>query len=885
MLRLGLRASLFVLTALAVLPALVYSLWLCADAREEATNSERLRAAGALSTLTARQANLVVQTKTLLRVLSQSSRLHGPERSTCDAYLAGQLREFPQYVTFGVVDAQGWLVCSAVSHPEPLNLSDRPWFAKALAEGFAVGGYQIGRLTKKASVNFALAVETAPDRSRDVVVAALGLDWLAAEIRNLPVPPDATFTLFDAKGAVLAHYPETAPGYAVADLAGLARQPAGGGVALFDAANEKTLFTYAPLLGTDGGLFAAIGVRYRRILAPADTMLVHHLVGVALVLLIGFLATWFGGAVLVLRPARALGRATGKLAEGDLSARAGLPAGPGELYALGASFDAMAARLEADAVRRREAETALRSNCQLLDTLFQAFPNPVFHKDVNGRYQGVNDAFARDLLGLPREAVIGRTMDELQGSIPKELAALYRGRDESLFASGGVQRYEAPVRCADGSIREFHLSKAVYRDSDNRVLGLVGVMLDISRLKDYERDLTRRLARNAAVAELSKAVIARMDSIETFTRLVLAKARELTDSAHGFVASLDRKTGGMVAHTLTDMCPPQCLVEGANRRVIFPRNADGRFNALWGHALNTLAPFYTNDPDGHPAIRGTPAGHIRIRCYMAAPAVFEGELVGQIALANASRPYTDEDLEALVELARLLAVALYRGRVEQGLRDSLREKEAMLREIHHRVKNNLHTISGLLDLQAGQFDDPALRRAFEDTRNRIASMAQAHAAVYASGDLAAINLTEHARNLALRLLGRLGRGRDIGLSVTGDSVPCSLEQAVPASLVVNELVANCFRHAFAGRESGTIRILVGQREGLVSLTVSDDGIGLPEGFDLTRPTGLGLVLATGLAGQLGGTLSARNIGGAAFVLRFPTQGPDIAPETAAQDTD
>jgi PAS domain S-box-containing protein len=873
---LGLRASLFVLTALAVLPALLYSLWLCADARDEATKNERQRAAAVLSMLTARQANLVAQTKTLLMTLARSPVVLGPDRAACEAYLAGLLEEFPRYVTFGVMDAEGWLGCSAIKHAQPLNLADRPWFAKARADGFAVGEHQVSRLTGKVTVNFAYPA-VAPDQSRHVVAAAVDLDWLAGEIQGLPLPAETTFTLFDAKGAILVHLPEAAPGYDVPVLADLARNPAGGEVELPDTANEKTFLTYAPLPGTDDGLFAAIGIEPRRALAPANDMLARHLIGVALVLLTGFVATWLGGEALVLRSARALGQATRRLAQGDLSARAGLPPGPGELRELGASFDAMAGRIESDMCLRQEAEAALRANCQMRDTLFLAFPNPVFHKDVEGRYLGVNEAFARDILGRPREAVLGRTLAELLDSIPPELAEIYQANDASLLASGGVQRYEAPVRCADGAIREFHFSKAAYRDSDDRVIGLVGVMLDITRLRDYERDLRRRLAHNAAVAELSKAVIARMNSVEVFTRLVLAKARELTESPHGFVSTLDRKTGDMVARTRTDMFPAQSGDQEEDRRVVFARSPEGRFAGLWGHALTTLCPFYSNEPASHPSTRGTPEEHIPIVRFLAAPAVFEGELMGQIALANAPRPYTDEDLEAVVELARLLAVALIRGRLEQGLRDSLREKEVMLREIHHRVKNNLHSISGLLELQAGQFSDPVLREAFEETRDRIASMAQVHAEVYASGDFSAIDLIAHARGLCLRLLSRLGRGRDIGVSVSGTDIRCSLDQAIPVSLVLSELVTNSFRHAFTGRSSGTIRVLVGTHGDMATLTVADDGVGLPDGFDLNAPAGLGLVLATGLASQLRGALSARSEGGASFVLRFPGQGSATAP--------
>lgn len=871
---LGLRATLWWLAGWAVLPALVYSLWLCADARHEATRNEQLRATAALSSILARQANLVAETRTLLRSLSLSPVVRGQDRSACNAFLSSLLKDFPHYVTIGVIDADGWLGCSAIPPPAPLRLSDRGWFIQALATGgFVVGEHQISRLTGKSTVNFAYPFDPGDGNPRRVVAAAVDLGWLDADLHGLSLPGGAVFVLFDAQGTILARMPDAAPGFGAAILADLASKGLAGEMSLRDIAGQAMLLTYAPLPASRGGLFAAIGFPRSAAQAPANAMLTRHLFGVLVVVLLAIAATWLGGEALVLRPVRALRRATKALADGDLSARVGLPPGPGELRELGSAFDAMAGRLERDTLGRLEAENALRANCELLDSLFAAFPSPVFHKDIQGRYRGCNEAFARDILGLPREAVIGRTLKDLKERIPPALAAVNHERDMRLMTTGGVQRYEAPIRCADGTTREFHLSKAVYRDADNQVSGLVGVMVDISRLKDYERDLTRRLARNAALAELSKAVIARMDSIEAFTRLVLAKAREITESAHGYVASIDHDNGDLVVRTQSDMFPWQCGVQGEDRRSVFPKNAQGLYGSLWGHTLNTLTPSYTNDPARHPASRGVPEGHIRIERFLSVPAVFEGELVGQIALANASRPYTDEDRDVAMELARLLAVALFRGRLEAGLRASLREKEAMLREIHHRVKNNLQSIFGLLDLQAGQVEDAAARQAFEETRNRIAAMAQVHADIYASDDFAAIDLVAHARNLLLRLLGRLGHGRNIGVSVSGPATRLSLEPAVGASLVLNELVTNSFCHAFVARASGTIRIGVAQEGGQVAVTVRDDGAGLPEDFDLAVPGGLGLALAMGLAGQLGGTLTARNDGGAVFVLRFPVAGP------------
>ncbi|MEO5358771.1 MAG: GAF domain-containing protein [Nitrospirae bacterium YQR-1] len=157
--------------------------------------------------------------------------------------------------------------------------------------------------------------------------------------------------------------------------------------------------------------------------------------------------------------------------------------------------------------------------------------------------------------------------------------------------------------------------------------------------------------------------------IENISITVHKEAMRLTNSAHGYVAELDTETMDLVAHSLTEMMKDgQCNVDTTHKRMTFPKGQDS-YNALWGHALNTKNGFYVNNPKEHPAYKGCiPEGHAQIKRYLSVPSVIGGRLIGQIAVANAERDYTDDDLNVIERLAMIYALAVERKRIEEKLK-------------------------------------------------------------------------------------------------------------------------------------------------------------------------------------------------------------------------
>ncbi len=176
-----------------------------------------------------------------------------------------------------------------------------------------------------------------------------------------------------------------------------------------------------------------------------------------------------------------------------------------------------------------------------------------------------------------------------------------------------------------------------------------------------------------------------------------------------------------------------------------------------------------------------------------------------------------------------------RKRAEEQIKASLTEKEVMLKEIHHRVKNNLQVISSLVSLQADGSRDETVREVLQDVTYRVRSMALVHEKLYQSADLAHIDFAEYARSL----LGYLWRAHGptaaaIRLTLDLEPVLLPVDTAVPCGLILNELAVNALKHAFRGSAEGSERIAA-QRSGAVTLSVADNGVGLPAGLDWRKP--------------------------------------------------
>ena len=211
------------------------------------------------------------------------------------------------------------------------------------------------------------------------------------------------------------------------------------------------------------------------------------------------------------------------------------------------------------------------------------------------------------------------------------------------------------------------------------------------------------------------------------------------------------------------------------------------------------------------------------------------------------------------------------GRIksEELIQRSLAEKTVMLQEIHHRVKNNMQVISSLLNLQAHEIADENVRALFEESKNRIYSMALIHEKLYRSEDLARINFNEYLQNLVAGIADTYRR-HDIVYSVEREPITLDVNVGIPCGLIMNELVSNCLKYAFPEGRKGMIKLGIKKdTEGNNVLTVADNGVGFPDTVDFHNTTTLGLKLVNVLSGQIHGKIELSRVEGTAFRITFP----------------
>ncbi|MCH8495862.1 MAG: PAS domain S-box protein, partial [Balneolales bacterium] len=223
-----------------------------------------------------------------------------------------------------------------------------------------------------------------------------------------------------------------------------------------------------------------------------------------------------------------------------------------------------------------------------------------------------------------------------------------------------------------------------------------------------------------------------------------------------------------------------------------------------------------------------------------------------------------EVVETFISVA---SVALQRKRTEDLVIRSLREKEVMLKEIHHRVKNNLQIVSSLLELQALQINDPNTKLLFEDSQSRVRSMALVHERIYKSQDLANINYREYLEELVQYLFESFQSDK-VKLKITADNVMMSIDAAVPLGIIINELVTNSLKYAFPNGRAGTISVGLSRIDDRITLIIEDNGIGLPKHIRVGKHPTLGLELVNALTLQLNASIETDTSNGTKYTIEL-----------------
>lgn len=256
---------------------------------------------------------------------------------------------------------------------------------------------------------------------------------------------------------------------------------------------------------------------------------------------------------------------------------------------------------------------------------------------------------------------------------------------------------------------------------------------------------------------------------------------------------------------------------------------------------------------------------IGIRSYFGTPIILQGELAAILSVGNFNPGLlANENKIIIAEVARSLALSLQQANLRESimshmddLEASLNEKEILLREVHHRVKNNLQIISSILNLQAGNDVDPLTRQILVENQSRINAMALVHEKMYSANNLSQINLAEFIKEQLSGLMSiHKTKNIEVNMKIQAKEIHVQIDTAIPLGIIINELITNVFKHAFPDQSAGTIDIALTKiNHSQVQLCVIDNGIGLQKGFHLDKLKSLGLPLIVQLAKQIGATFS------------------------------
>jgi PAS domain S-box-containing protein len=467
---------------------------------------------------------------------------------------------------------------------------------------------------------------------------------------------------------------------------------------------------------------------------------------------------------------------------------------------------------------RKRSENALREREALFRRMFDQAPSGAAMVSLDYRFLIVNEALCR-ITGYSAEELTCRGFVDITHPDDIEVDVAQARR----LGAGEIDHYDMDTRYlrADGSAVWIHLNVRLIRDVEGRALYFLPMMEDITKRKRAEEALRESLERfhlaNRATFNAIRDWNLQTDALlwnENFQTLFGYRTEEIEPDIKSWMNG------------------------------IHPEDLDRVLTSI--HAAIASEQDHWFD-------------QYRFRCKDGMYAEIEDR--GYIARDAGGKP---------VRMIGAMQDITERIRSEKAVQASLREKEILLREIHHRVKNNMQIISSLFNLQAGHIKDESARRMLKEGQLRIRSMALVHEKLYQSRDLAKIDFADYLRTLSdhLFLFFQVGSDR-IRLEPDLEHVHLDINTAVPCGLLVSELITNALKHAFPAGRKGVIGIRLRRRkDSTVELRVADDGVGLPEALNFRCAESFGLQIVDLLVGQLEGTIELDRTKGTAFTIVF-----------------
>jgi len=417
------------------------------------------------------------------------------------------------------------------------------------------------------------------------------------------------------------------------------------------------------------------------------------------------------------------------------------------------------------------------------------------------------------------------------------------------------------------STEDYHLHRPFEAADRELIEGAISVFVEIAERKRTEEALREHATRLEILRKIDSAIL-EAQSPQEIAQTTLTRLRHLIASEYAGIFEFEATTG--MAILLASYSP-------LNTNIVYPVSISLTNLDL---ASTLDQPTIINDIE----LLAQPPRFLKfinstgLRSLMLMPLLGQGQVIGLFYIGSL-RPnaFLAEHIETISEVTYSLAVAIHQARLHQELRIqaeklelSLQEKEVLLKEVHHRVKNNLQIISSLLNLQSAFIKDEQILEIFRDSQDRVRSMALIHEKLYLSNNLAEINFAEYLSSLINTIFRTMGmQRRGINVQIQAENLLLKIDAAVPCGLIVNELVSNTLKHAFPNGNAGVVQIqLKATVGGDIMLSVADNGVGLPLGLNFKEAESLGLQLVNSLVQQLGGVIDLDQNSGTKFTITF-----------------
>lgn len=472
-------------------------------------------------------------------------------------------------------------------------------------------------------------------------------------------------------------------------------------------------------------------------------------------------------------------------------------------------------KLEKHIKQKNEAEKKLLESKLYTENIINSSLDMIIAIDNESKITEFNKA-AQKTFGYTKEEVLGKNTEILFAEIG-ELSQSNKEIEAKEVFFGEIKNKKK-----DGSIFTSLVTTSIIKNEKGEKIGLMGLSRDISDIKSTQQKLYSQSVKLNTIFQNSSHIIFTVD-----------KNFKLTSFNNNFIALQESVLG---------------LTPKIGMEII--KNSDSIYS--------------------QEEVQKKIKNHKK--AFLGLSSVFENEVTKR----NGEKIWLETYIDPIFLQNNQIEEATYivhdvtdKKQTETLIREALKEKEILLKEVHHRVKNNLQVISSIINLQSTFVKDTISLEMLKDIQSRIKTMSFIHESLYQTNNFLSLDFSEYVKNLAHNLnRSYYQKNKNIDINVNAKPIFLNLDQSIPCGLIINELVTNAFKYAFINKTTGEIAINISEKEQTVTLIVSDNGIGFPKNIDFENTETLGLQLVVTLIEQLNGKIKIENKNGTKFILSF-----------------